>query len=145
MRTDCPDWWMGHGYSARSIRDDMAETQRRRQTSGLTGRLGDMRGVQTACALNTQADQAQDRVQTADANHKALGSHVVVMDAGTPLAMTGLNAQISVLWAWFPDSIGTDNARALRGQCDAGRESGFRQIGEWTLLLLKDKETLPWP
>jgi predicted GNAT family acetyltransferase len=115
--------------------------------------------------LNTPADQAPERMQAAYANYTALGSHVVLMEAGTPLAMTGFNAQI-------PDIVqlgGVYTPPPLRGQGHARRAVamhlaqtgaaravlfsasaaaarayqavGFRQIGDWTLMLLQNKET----
>jgi RimJ/RimL family protein N-acetyltransferase len=112
--------------------------------------------------LNTPAGQAQQRVDQSYAAYRARGSHVVLMDAGVPLAMTGFNAQL-------PDIVqigGVYTPPAMRGRGHARRALalhlaqaqaagvtratlfsasdmaarayqaiGFVRIGTWTLLL----------
>ena len=122
--------------------------------------------------LNTPPDRATLRVQDSYATYTTNRSHVVLMDEGTPLAMTGFNAQL-------PDIVqigGVYTPPHLRGQgharravalhlaqvrtrgvrratlfsasdmaARAYRAIGFRQIGDWSLILLRNKETLPCP
>ncbi len=114
--------------------------------------------------LNTPADQAAHRVEESYANHTTLRSHVVLTDGDTPLAMTGFNAQVPDIVQVGgvytpPDLRGRGHARravalhlaaagarravlfsASVAAARAYRAIGFRQIGEWTLLLLADRE-----
>ena len=119
--------------------------------------------------LNTPPDRAAQRVTSSYDTYTANRSHVVLMDAGTPLAMTGFNAQL-------PDIVqigGVYTPPPLRGQgharravalhlaqartrgvrratlfsasdtaARAYRAIGFRQIGDWSLILFNDKETV---
>ena len=117
--------------------------------------------------LNTPADQAARRVEGSLAQFLALGSHVVLMDRDTALAMTGFNAQLPHIVQVGGDNVppglrGRGIARravALHlGQARAAgvlratlfsasdmaaracRALGFRQTGDWMRLLLHDKE-----
>ena len=114
--------------------------------------------------LNTAPDQATQRVEHGYAQYAASGSHVVLMDGAVPLAMTGFNAQVPDMVQVGgvytpPDLRGRGHARralalhlaasrvpraTLFSASDmaarAYRAIGFRQIGDWTLLLLHDKE-----
>ena len=114
--------------------------------------------------LHTPADQAGQRVQDSHALYAASRSHVVLMAGHTPLAMTGFNAQIPGMVQVGgvytpPDLRGRGHARralalhlaasgaaratlfsASEAAARAYRAIGFRQIGAWTLLLLRDTE-----
>ena len=114
--------------------------------------------------LHTPSDQAAQRVEDSYAHYTAARSHVVLMDGDTPLAMTGFNAQVPGMVQIGgvytpPDLRGQGHARralalhlaatgaqratlfsASAMAARAYRAIGFRQIGDWTLLLLHDKE-----
>jgi RimJ/RimL family protein N-acetyltransferase len=114
--------------------------------------------------LHTPADQAGKRVADSYAFYTTTRSHVVLMDGDTPLAMTGFNAQVPDMVQIGgvytpPDLRGRGHARralalhlaasgapraTLFSASDmaarAYRAIGFRQIGDWTLMLLRDRE-----
>ena len=119
--------------------------------------------------LNTPPEQAPQRMADSYATYTANRSHVVLMDAGTPLAMTGFNAQlphiVQVGGVYTPPSLrGQGHARRAvalhlaqardRGVTQATlfsasdmaarayRAIGFSQIGDWSLILLLNKETV---
>jgi len=119
--------------------------------------------------LNTPPDQAPQRVADSYATYTANRSHVVLMDAGTPLAMTGFNAQlphiVQIGGGYTPPALrGHGHARRAvalhlsevrdRGATQATlfsasdmaarahRAIGFSQIGDWPLILLLNKETV---
>lgn len=117
-------------------------------------------------ALCTPSDQAPQRVDSSYATYISLNSHVVLMDGNQPLAMTGFNAQlpdiVQVGGVYTPPALrGQGHARravALHlAQSSAARATlfsaseiaarayraiGFRQIGDWTLLLLANQVRL---
>lgn len=120
-------------------------------------------------SLNTPPDQAPQRVADSYATYTANRSHVVLMDAGTPLAMTGFNAQlpsiVQVGGVYTPPHLrGQGHARRAvalhlvqardRGVTQATlfsasdmaarayRAIGFSQIGDWSLILMRNKETV---
>jgi RimJ/RimL family protein N-acetyltransferase len=112
--------------------------------------------------LLTPPDQAQGRMLGAYANYTAMGSHVVLVEGDTPLAMTGFNAQIpdmvQVGGVYTPPDLRsqgharravalhlaqTGAARAVLFSASvaaarAYHAIGFRQIGDWTLTLFRD-------
>ena len=114
--------------------------------------------------LNTPEEQAWHRVKESYVNYTTARSHVALMDGDTPLAMTGFNAQlpdiVQVGGVYTPPDLrGLGHARravALHlAASGAGRATlfsassmaarayraiGFRQIGDWTLMMLRDKE-----
>jgi RimJ/RimL family protein N-acetyltransferase len=113
-------------------------------------------------ALNTPADRAPAMVDQSYRAYLERGSHVVLMDAGKPLAMTGFNAQmpdiVQIGGVYTPPELrGRGHARravalhlaqaaasgvtratlfsASDRAARAYRAIGFEQIGDWTLLL----------
>jgi RimJ/RimL family protein N-acetyltransferase len=119
--------------------------------------------------LNTPPDQAPRRVADSYATYTANRSHVVLMHGDTPLAMTGFNAQlphiVQIGGVYTPPHLrGQGHARRAvalhlaqardRGVAQATlfsasdmaarafRAVGFSQIGDWSLILLLNKETV---
>jgi GNAT superfamily N-acetyltransferase len=119
--------------------------------------------------LNTPATQAIQRVEDSYAQYVQSHSHVAMMDGDTPLAMTGFNARmpdiVQIGGVYTPPELrGRGHARRalalhLAQVRDMGvgratlfsasvmatrayRAIGFREIGEWTLLILMDKEVI---
>lgn len=114
--------------------------------------------------LHTPAEQAGQRVTDAYAAYVAARSHVALMDGDQPLAMTGFNARIPGMVQVGgvytpPERRGRGHARravalhlhaegtaravlfsASAAAARAYRAIGFRRIGDWTLMLLRDKE-----
>lgn len=114
--------------------------------------------------LGTPPDKAAARVATSYAQYLEAGSHVALIDGDTPLAMTGFNAQVPGMVQVGgvytpPDLRGRGHARralalhllatgapratlfsASAAAARAYRALGFRQIGDWTLMLLADTE-----
>lgn len=112
------------------------------------------------------AYKAGARVVESYAHYLAAGSHVALMAGDIPLAMTGFNAQIADMVQ--VGHVYTPPARRGRGHARravalhlaasgvrratlfsangaaarAYRATGFRQIGDWALILLRDKERL---
>jgi len=119
--------------------------------------------------LNAPAPEAAVRAGTAYRRHVADQSHMVLVDAGQPLAMTGFNArlpgivQIGGVYT-PPESRGRGHARralALHlAQARAGGTRratlfsasdmasrayaaiGFRQIGDWSVVLFSDRQVV---
>ncbi len=124
---------------------------------------GWMRDYQVT-TLHTPADQVEGRVTDSYANYVAAGSHVVLMDGATPLAMTGFNAQlphiVQIGGVYTPPPLrgrgharravalhlaqtGADRAVLFSASdmaAQAYRAIGFRQIGDWTLMILHSPE-----
>ena len=119
--------------------------------------------------LNTPPDKARHEAEADYARYTATGSHVVLMHAGTPLAMTGFNAQLADIvqigGVYTPPPLrGQGHARravalhlaqartrgvqratlfsASEMAARAYRALGFSQIGDWSLILLRNKETV---
>jgi RimJ/RimL family protein N-acetyltransferase len=119
--------------------------------------------------LNTPPDQAHQQAQDGYARYTTTGSHMVLMDSDTPLAMTGFNAQlphiVQIGGVYTPPALrGQGHARRAvalhlmqarnRGvhratlfsasdmAARAYRAIGFSQIGDWSLILLRNKETV---
>ena len=114
--------------------------------------------------LHTPPQAAAQRVEDSYAHYLDAKSHVVLMQGDTALAMTGFNAQIPDMVQIGgvytpPDLRGRGHARravalhvaasgvgratlfsASEAAARAYRAIGFRQVGDWTLLLLADKE-----
>ncbi|WP_342078057.1 GNAT family N-acetyltransferase [Yoonia sp. SS1-5] len=113
--------------------------------------------------LNASPDIARAQVDGTYATYIETGSHVVLMDGDTPLAMTGFNAQlpdiVQIGGVYTPPAMrGRGHARravglhlahaAARGVRQATlfsasaaaarvyRAIGFQQIGTWSLILL---------
>ena len=114
--------------------------------------------------LGTPAGRANQYVEDSYARYVAAASHVALIEGDIPLAMTGFNAQIpgmvQVGGVYTPPPLrGRGFARralalhlAASGACRATlfsasdmaarayRAIGFRQIGDWTLMLMSEKE-----
>jgi GNAT superfamily N-acetyltransferase len=117
-------------------------------------------------ALNTPLAEAVQRVKDSYCQYCETGSHVVLMHDGTPLAMTGFNAQmpeiVQIGGVYTPETLrGKGYARravalhlahanaegakratlfsASESATAAYRAIGFQEIGTWTLLLLRGK------
>lgn len=114
--------------------------------------------------LGTPPRQAPERVRQSYANYIDRQSHVVLMEGAAPLAMTGFNAQVpdivQVGGVYTPPELrGRGLARralALHLRANGARRAtlfsagaaaarayralGFRQIGDWALVLLAQKE-----
>lgn len=114
--------------------------------------------------LGTPKRQAPERVRQSYANYIDRQSHVVLMEGAAPLAMTGFNAQVpdmvQVGGVYTPPELrGRGHARralALHLRANGARRAtlfsagaaaarayralGFRQIGDWALVLLAQKE-----
>ena len=114
--------------------------------------------------LHTPPQAAAQQVEDSYARYIDAKSHVVLMEGQVPLAMTGFNAQIPDMVQIGgvytpPDLRGRGHARravalhlaangadratlfsASEAAARAYRAIGFRQIGDWTLMLLADKE-----
>ncbi|NBZ86895.1 GNAT family N-acetyltransferase [Stagnihabitans tardus] len=117
-------------------------------------------------ALGTPADRAPKRVEESYATYTKNRSHVVLMDQGTPLAMTGFNARIPGIVQ--VGGVYTPPDRRKRGHAGravalhiaasgaaratlfavsepaarAYRRIGFGQVGSWSLILLHDPEVI---
>lgn len=122
-----------------------------------------MLDYQTA-TLGTPPRQAAERVRQSYARYIDRQSHVVLMEGAAPLAMTGFNAQVpdmvQVGGVYTPPELrGRGHARralalhlrdsgarratlfsASEAAARAYRGLGFRQIGDWALVLLAQKE-----
>ncbi|MEO8242039.1 MAG: GNAT family N-acetyltransferase [bacterium] len=121
-------------------------------------------------ALGTPPDQAPDRVNSSYLTYIEAGSHVALIDGDIPLAMTGFNARVPQMvqigGVYTPHDLrGQGHARravalhlamaramgvtratlfsASEMAARAYRAIGFRQIGEWTLLIFHHKELVP--
>jgi RimJ/RimL family protein N-acetyltransferase len=114
--------------------------------------------------LGTPPRQASERVRQSLAHYMERQSHVVLMEGAAPLAMTGFNAQVpdmvQVGGVYTPPELrGQGFARralalhlrangarratlfsASEAAARAYRALGFRQIGDWSLVLLAKKE-----
>jgi predicted GNAT family acetyltransferase len=114
--------------------------------------------------LATPTGRAHQNVEDSYTHYAATGSHVALIEGDTPLAMTGFNAQIpdmvQVGGVYTPPPLrGRGFARravALHLAASGARKAtlfsasdmaarayraiGFRQIGDWTLMLLCNKE-----
>ncbi len=117
-------------------------------------------------ALNTPADQAEQRVADSYAQSTAQGSQVVLMDGDIPLAMTGFNARLPAIvqigGVYTPPALrgrglarralalhlaqvqatGVQKATLFSASAMAARAYralGFREIGAWSLILLAEK------
>lgn len=114
--------------------------------------------------LGTPPRQAAERVRQSFAHYIDRQSHVVLMEGAAPLAMTGFNAQVpdmvQVGGVYTPPELrGQGHARralALHLRASGARRAtlfsageaaarayralGFRQIGDWSLVLLAQQE-----
>ena len=120
-------------------------------------------------ALNTPGAEAPDEARADLDRYVVRGSHVVLMDGDRPLAMTGFNARlpeiVQVGGVYTPPALrgrgharravalhlaqaraeGATRATLFSGSAAASRAYealGFRRIGAWTLLLLRDPVTI---
>lgn len=118
--------------------------------------------------LNTPPHMAQQEAEEDYTRYTTTGSHVVLMDGDTPLAMTGFNAQlphiVQIGGVYTPPPLrgqgharravalhlalartrGVQRATLFSANAYAAlayRALGFRQIGDWSLILLRNKET----
>ena len=117
-------------------------------------------------ALQTPREEAAEDAKGSYARYCQRGSHVALMDKGRPLAMTGFNAQLpgivqiggvftppdlrSLGYARRALALHLQQARkegvgrsVLFSASEAAQRTyaaiGYRQIGQWTLCLLKDE------